>query len=204
MGKNVDPALTFEVASVRPAPPYDGRGRTVSATGIPGSPYGKDPGRFRAEHFSLSNLITMAYDIIYYRLSAPDGIDDAWFNIEAKMPIDTTKEQFYVMLQNLLAERFGIKVHWVSWQMQTYELVVAKGGPKLKEAAADPSSETDDSAPRRGEPPTPPKRARTAIPYRRPEIRRGGPLWGTKRSCAGTTRLRLRWPCFFPVNLAVQ
>jgi uncharacterized protein (TIGR03435 family) len=39
-----------------------------------------------------------------------------------------------VMLQNLLAERFGLKVHRERREMPVYELVIAKGGPKFKEA----------------------------------------------------------------------
>ncbi len=144
-GQNADSPLTFEVASIKPSPPYDGRGRVVRATGVPGSPYGKDPGRFATENFSLPNLITMAYDIPYYRLSAPDLSNIVSFNIEAKMPVDTTKEQFQVMLQNLMAERFGLKVHWATKQMDLYNLVVAKGGAKLKPAALDPPPGSEDS-----------------------------------------------------------
>jgi len=144
-GQTADPALTFEVASIKPSPPPDGRPRAVRAIGVPGSPYGKDPGRFATENFSLSNLITMAYDIPYYRLSAPDLLVRSEFNVEAKMPVDTTKEQFQVMLQNLLAERFGLKVHWTSKQMDLYNLVVAKGGPKLKPAEPDPPPGDEDS-----------------------------------------------------------
>jgi uncharacterized protein (TIGR03435 family) len=40
------------------------------------------------------------------------------------------------MLQNFLAERFHLKLHIQSKEFPAYELVVAKTGPKLKEAAA--------------------------------------------------------------------
>ena len=56
-------------------------------------------------------------------------------DVEAKMPVDTTREQFNVMLQNLLADRLGLKVHWASKEIEMYALVVAKGGPKFKLAA---------------------------------------------------------------------
>lgn len=148
-GETADPAITFEVASIRLAPPPDGRPRAVRSTGVPGSPYGTNRGRFTAENFSLPNLILVAYDIPYYRLSAPGLPFNVSFNIEAKMPIDTTKEQFQAMLRNLLAERFGLKVHWVTRQLAMYDLVVAKGGPKLKPATPDAPPETDNSDPRR-------------------------------------------------------
>jgi uncharacterized protein (TIGR03435 family) len=36
------------------------------------------------------------------------------------------------MLQNLLAERFGLKLHHLTREVSGYELVVGKDGPKLK------------------------------------------------------------------------
>ena len=162
-GQDAPSNLTFDVASIKSAGPPDGRGRFVRATGVPGSAYGKDPGRFSAENFSLPNLITMAYDIPYYRLSGADGLNMVMFNIEAKMPVDTTAQQFRIMLQSLLAKRFGLKVHWVTRQMDMYELGVAKGGPKLKEASADSQSQDDDSSVRRPEP-GPPKRGPDGYP----------------------------------------
>jgi uncharacterized protein (TIGR03435 family) len=43
------------------------------------------------------------------------------------------------MLQALLAERFKLKVHFETRQVPVFELVVAKGGPKLKDAVTDTS-----------------------------------------------------------------
>ncbi len=182
-GQNAPSNLAFEVASVKSAAPPDGRGRFVRATGVPGSAYGKDPGRFTAENFSLTNLITMAYDIPYYRLSGIDGLNKM-FNIEAKMPVDTTAQQFRIMLQNLLAERFGLKVHWVTRRLDIYELGVAKGGPKLKEATADSRSRVDDSSVRRPEP-GPPKRGPDGYPIPPPGNERWMAIAGGKAIMRG-------------------
>jgi uncharacterized protein (TIGR03435 family) len=70
--------------------------------------------------------------------------------VEAIMPADTTREQFSVMLQNLLADRLGLKVHWASKTIDTYSLVIAKGGPKLRPAAPDLPPGTDDASLRTG------------------------------------------------------
>ena len=43
------------------------------------------------------------------------------------------------MLQPLLAERFKLAFHWEQQEMSTYELTVAKGGPKLKPSTPDES-----------------------------------------------------------------
>jgi uncharacterized protein (TIGR03435 family) len=124
----------------------------------------KDPGRFTAENFSLANLITLAYDIPHYRLSAAEDLNLVMFNIVAKMPVDATKEQFKAMLQNLLAERFGLKVHWEERQVETYELLLAKSGPKLKDAVADAPSDVADAPPRPAGPPGPPARGPDGFP----------------------------------------
>jgi uncharacterized protein (TIGR03435 family) len=46
-------------------------------------------------------------------------------------------------MQNLLAERFGLKVHSESRGMSVFDLVVAKGGPKLKESDEPPAEKPD-------------------------------------------------------------
>jgi uncharacterized protein (TIGR03435 family) len=124
----------------------------------------KDPGRFTAENFSLANLITLAYDIPHYRLTAAEDLDLTMFNIVAKIPVDTTKEQFNSMLQNLLAERFGLKAHWETRQMETYELLLAKGGSKLKDAVAGPPPDISDAPPRQAGPSGPPARRADGFP----------------------------------------
>jgi uncharacterized protein (TIGR03435 family) len=65
--------------------------------------------------------------------------------IDATMPPATTKEQFQSMLQNLLMERFHLIVHREVRKYLGYDLVLAKGGPKLKQtsAAAVPTAMSD-------------------------------------------------------------
>lgn len=198
------PALTFEVASVKPAPPPDGRGRTVRATGIPGVPFMKDPGRFTAENFSLANLITLAYDIPHYRLSAAPELNLVMFNIVATMPVDTTKEQFKAMLQNLLAERFGLKVHWERRQMETYELLLAKSGPKLKDAVADASSGAGDAPPRPAGSSGRLHEGPTDFRSHRRVINLGWPSRTVRLRCVDTMRLRPRWRPSFPIKSVIR
>jgi uncharacterized protein (TIGR03435 family) len=147
--QTVSPDLRFEVASVKLAQPGGG----IRTSGIPG-PNNKDPGRFTA-HANLMNLVLTAYEIPTYRLSEQSDLYMQQFDVEAKMPIETTREQFNVMLQNLLADRLGLKVHWTTQQIDMYHLLVAKGGAKLKPAAPDsPQSSSDGS--KKGSP-VPPK-----------------------------------------------
>lgn len=53
------------------------------------------------------------------------------------MPAGSTDEQFYTMLQNLLADRFGLTWHFQEKSMKGFHLVVAKSGLKLKESAGE-------------------------------------------------------------------
>jgi uncharacterized protein (TIGR03435 family) len=59
-------------------------------------------------------------------------IESDRFDIDAKIPPGTTNEQFNLMLRNLLVERFGMVVHRETREMPIYELVVAKGGLKMR------------------------------------------------------------------------
>jgi uncharacterized protein (TIGR03435 family) len=139
-GQTTDHQPAFEVVSIKPAPPPDPRGMTVGSHGGPGT---DDPGLFTGENFDLRGLVSNAYDIPHYRISAPDWMATARFNIAVKVPAGATKEQFRLMMQNMLAERFKLVVHHDKKEMQLYELVIAKGGPKLRRSAGEPLKEGD-------------------------------------------------------------
>jgi uncharacterized protein (TIGR03435 family) len=80
-------------------------------------------------------LLTRAYGVKMYQISGPDWIDSERYDIVAKVPPDTTREQFNIMLQNLLNERFKLTLHREKKEQPVYALVVGKNGPKLKESA---------------------------------------------------------------------
>jgi uncharacterized protein (TIGR03435 family) len=126
---------TFEVATVTPTKPT-GKPMPSFMRGGPGS---KDPELLNAENFPLKFVVTRAWDLPDYRLVAPDWMNSEKYNIRAKVPKDATKEDFRIMLQNLLIERFRMKVHFEKRELPLYELTVAKGGPKLKPSTADAS-----------------------------------------------------------------
>jgi uncharacterized protein (TIGR03435 family) len=45
-----------------------------------------------------------------------------------------SEDQFKLMFQSFLIDRFKLKVHWETKELPVLALVVAKGGPKLQEA----------------------------------------------------------------------
>jgi uncharacterized protein (TIGR03435 family) len=83
-----------------------------------------------------------------YPPGMPAWGDKDRFDVEAKADDNTTtamqklsreeqeKEQ-RLMLQSLLADRFGLQIHYESKMQPVYELVAAKGGPKMKPLSAD-------------------------------------------------------------------
>lgn len=134
-----DKSLTFEVASVKPATPPVPNGRgMIMFRGPSGGPGTKDPGRINYPFMSLKSLLTTAYDVKNYQIDGPAWLDTERFDVTATMPPDTTKEQLKIMLQNLLAERFGLKLHHDTKELPMYSLVVGKNGPKMKESVETP------------------------------------------------------------------
>lgn len=126
-----DAGPEFEVASVKPAPPPTGNGIRVMMRGGPGS---EEPGRLDWNNVSLQNMLTYAFNIKEYQLQGPDWVGSQRFDMVAKLPPNTTREQARLMLQKLLADRFKLTVHHESREHGVYALVVAKGGPKLTES----------------------------------------------------------------------
>jgi uncharacterized protein (TIGR03435 family) len=121
---------TFEVATIKPSPPNDGRGFVRGCKGGPGS---SDPGLWRCTNATITMLVLRAYDIKNYQLTAPDWMGSTNYEISAKLPPDTTSVQFREMIRNLLSDRFKLEFHRTQKEMAMYDLVLAKGGPKLEE-----------------------------------------------------------------------
>jgi len=141
LGSAYAQAPQFEVASVKPSAPLGpqalGRITPVVIRGGPGS---SDPGLVRFDYIDMYSLVTMAYGIQWIQLSGPDWLRSTRFDINAKVPPGTTVDQYRLMLQNLLAERFKLALHHETKEATTYNLVIAKNGPKLKESEPDPDA----------------------------------------------------------------
>ena len=94
----------------------------------------------------MSSLLTKAFGVSLDQIQGPKWLTDfagrTYYNIEATMPPDTTKEQFEKMVQNLLAERFHLVALHETRNFPGYALVVDAGGPKFKDVKPnqDPST----------------------------------------------------------------
>jgi uncharacterized protein (TIGR03435 family) len=122
---------SFEVASVKPSTPPDYINTRSTMTGGPGS---ADPGRWTCDHYSLASLLRFAYNLPPFQVAGPPWMEEAYFAITAKVPAGATRDALRVMVQTLLAERFRMSARIQKQEIQGYELVVDKGGSKLRES----------------------------------------------------------------------
>src|SRR3974377_1263385 len=91
-----------------------------------------DPGISRCTNATLKMLLTQAYEVKNYQIEGPAWLDSEGYDINAQIPEGGEKD-VPLMLQNLLAERFQVKLHKEEKPLPIYELAVAKAGFKLKE-----------------------------------------------------------------------
>ncbi|HEY1220838.1 MAG TPA: TIGR03435 family protein [Bryobacteraceae bacterium] len=100
-----------------------------------GGPGTASPGIWRCSNVPLAFLIIQAYGFEAYQFQPSSSCCQADFDIAARVPERTTREQFRQMLQNLLAERLKLKFHYEQKGMAIFELTVGKKGLKMKESA---------------------------------------------------------------------
>jgi uncharacterized protein (TIGR03435 family) len=134
---------TFEVASVKVGGQPGDPGFKVTVRGGPGT---SDPERVTYTNQNLLTLVFYAYDARINPTDGPEWLGTERYNIDAKIPPGTTLAEFHLMLQNLLAERFHMVVHHVTKEYDGYDLLVAKGGPKMKKASQEDSAMAEQPA----------------------------------------------------------
>lgn len=122
-GQAAASAPEFDVASVKPSqqtvgPDYNNQ-ITYSADGL------------TARNATLKRLIAEAYGLQLNQVSGPNWIDQNEYDIDARAGGLGTRQQTAPMLRSLLADRFNLVEHNEVREMRMYELVVAKGGPKI-------------------------------------------------------------------------
>ena len=103
--------------------------------GGPGSPYPESQNEITYRHFTLRKILLRAYNLQDFQITGPPSMNTVPYNVAAMAPVGTTKEQFQVMLQNLLAEQIHLAVHVDKRDFPiAYDLLVAEGGAKLQKA----------------------------------------------------------------------
>ncbi len=132
--------LEFDVASIKPSAPLDPMkmAADMQAGKMPRLGVHIDGSQAEYLYLSLKDLMVMAYKVKPYQITGPDWLGKQRFDIRAKMPSGSKKDDAPKMLQALLEDRFKLKVHSSKAEHPVLALVVGKGGPKLKESAEKP------------------------------------------------------------------
>lgn len=126
----------FDVASLKPSPPP--RGDTYNA----------NLGSIRNGEVALTNAtlvdcVKFAYGLVSdEQMDGPEWVKSksVRFDVLAKAPPTTPRDQLLLMLRSLLNERFHLAMHTERHNFAHYALVVAKNGPKLHEVTRDPAA----------------------------------------------------------------
>ena len=131
-------AFLFDAVSIKPNTSGSGN-ISISMTGD----------RYLCTNNTLKGLLMYAYDLKTEEAISglPKWADSASYDIDAKMDAETvaalkkmtrpeSSEQKRLMMQGVLADRFGLKLHHETRDLPIYALVVAKGGPKLQASAS--------------------------------------------------------------------
>jgi uncharacterized protein (TIGR03435 family) len=152
---------SFEVASIKPyVPPAPGQPQMRGIRQAPG-------GRLDVAGMTLKTMMTFAYRIRDFQIvGGPDWMNADLWEVTAKaeagaVPLRTgppdpnVPDPLSLMLQSLIDERFQLKMHRETRDLPTYELVIAKGGPKF-ELSADQSFPAPPDPKNPAPPPPPP------------------------------------------------
>jgi len=124
--------MAFDVASVKASKPGD-LGYRMNFPLTLGADFGSVGNRMSV-NIPLRVLIGFAYKITPGQTRVlmpglPDWVDSKWFEVEARAAADNpTKDQFRLMVQSLLAERFALRMHYEIRQLPIFALVLSKSG----------------------------------------------------------------------------
>jgi uncharacterized protein (TIGR03435 family) len=151
---NYTATLTFDVATIRPAPPPDANFH-VTVSSPPHS------SRFEATNLPIKVLLQIAYGFDAPVVGAPDWIANTFYDIRARSDeaadarlARITDNEVRLEKRNairvLLAERLGLKTHLETRNSSIYNLIVDKGGVKMQIVPPPPP-------PADGEAPPPPR-----------------------------------------------
>jgi uncharacterized protein (TIGR03435 family) len=123
----------FDIASVKLAVRDDDAPSLIS-----GGPGTSDPELITYQRQLMLRLLFVAYGVDVDQISGPPSLGTDLYSIVARIPPGTTPDQLRLMWQDLLVERFHLKMHFIQKDFPVYELSVGNGGPKFHVAAGFP------------------------------------------------------------------
>ncbi len=117
LAQSQDAHPAYEVASIKPNTSGDGHSVTNG-----------DQGQIVFINQTLKRLLERAYSVGPFQIAGPNWMESLHFDIAAKYPPDSKKDDRAPMLRTLLEDRFKLAVHHESKDLPGYALVLAKGG----------------------------------------------------------------------------
>ena len=125
----------FEVASIKPS-----QSGSLDREGNRREQVDTSPNSLTMRNVSLKSCVRWAYGVQASQVSGPGFLDTERFDIAAKSTRPVAEDQLRLMLRALLSYRFKVTLHRDSKVMSSYELTVAKNGPKLQKSVGDGKS----------------------------------------------------------------
>lgn len=131
---------TFDVATIKPSAPIDQAKMLADLRAGQMPKIGPRVEGLLAEYnyMALRDLIALAYDMKGYQVSGPDWLATTRFDIEARLPQGSSKDDAPAMLRSLLQDRFKLVAHRTTAEHPVFALIVGKNGPKLQAATGTP------------------------------------------------------------------
>jgi uncharacterized protein (TIGR03435 family) len=127
------PALAFEAVDVHLSPKSRAPQYLVTG-GLRGT-------RYLIRTGTLLEMIALAYDLDNDKiLGGPTWLDLDRFEVAARAPAGSTPDQAKFMIQTMLAQRFGLKVHKDTKELPGVVLSIGSGGKHKMKPAADPAA----------------------------------------------------------------
>ena len=134
IAKDADP--DWEVATVRPSSPDDTKGQHIRISGR----------HVLLLDHTVEDLLLIGYGLQKSQLAGePDWAKTQKWDVDGVPDAEGTPslKQLQAMMQKILVERFGLKVHREQRTIPVFALTVAKGGPKMTVNPSDPNGWMD-------------------------------------------------------------
>ena len=117
------PRLTFDVAGIHPSKPDAQGGGIKPLAGGHG---------YTAQNIPVKLMISLMYKIPMRQIhGGPDWLNEERFDVEARVDGAYDVDDLHTMFQNLLADRFNLKIHRETKEGPVYALTVEPGGLKM-------------------------------------------------------------------------
>jgi uncharacterized protein (TIGR03435 family) len=150
-GPPIDPQMRFEVASIKP---FDASGGAQARSNT-------TPGRYDFAGLPLRLLVGQGLRAPLDRIVGwPDWIDTERYTVSARIPDGASQAALFVMIENLLKDRFKLVTHREMRELPVYNLVLARSdrrfGPAFKESSAQCQAALREREAIRRAAPTPP------------------------------------------------